>query len=964
MAIVPTLRLRTGYSFRSAVGDVGEIAAMTEGDGVAPITDRSSAYGWTRWAKAVRDAGGFPALGIELAVTPDIHAKPRPIVDWWTFLPADGGIAPLSALVALATSQFRYMPLLEYGQAMGAEGVFAIAGPRAIAEEVAKHPVRDTHYYGLGPSSTRGHVRRMEAAGLPFASCMDNAYPKPDDRAWYETACGRGAETRTWPQHVLDTSEWHDAVKRNGVPHAEAVRAVERSAEVLAVAADAEIGAAGIPPKRGRDSLAVRCESGLAKLGIPADDSNPAYRDRLAKELRLIDDKGFAPYFHLVADLCGWARERMLVGPARGSSCGSLVCYALGITRIDPIPHGLIFERFVDTTRHDLPDIDVDFPDTRRDEVIAWLKDRHGEENVAKIGSVSMYKPRSALKEAGASLGIPPHEIETVLRSVMDTSSGDSRANDSIEDAVASMPEGRGIEERHPGIGIAYRMEGQPRHAGQHASGVIVNSAPVAAIAPVDGRTGAMMLDKKDAEAVGLLKVDVLGLTQLSIIDETLDAAGRTREWLEAVPPDDEAALAALNGGRLAGVFQFEGKAVANLARNTVFRSLDDIATVTALARPGPLISGNADRWLQRRAGKLPVEYGHDLFRPHTEDTLGIVVYQEQVMTIGRDVGDLGWEEVTALRKAMSRSLGREYFDRFGDPWKRAAVAKGVPEEVAAEQWDNLCDYGAWAFNKSHSVAYATVSWWCLVLKSRWPFEFAAATLNHESDPKRARSVLRELAEEGISHVPVDADLSTDRWTAGERDGKRVLVGPLHLAKGIGPKTERAVLGARARGEPIPEGARKRLADAVTPLDSLWPIHDARLRIVPDLRKRGIVTEPTEIDSIHDDHREGRDVVVIGVAERVSVADENAPHLVARRGHAHPKGEPTASLRVHIEDDTGILYGKVGRWHYKRVAPEIIRRGRIGKALWAFKGKVTDAGGTLLVMMIAQARYLGDIEHD
>jgi hypothetical protein len=474
----------------------------------------------------------------------------------------------------------------------------------------------------------------------------------------------------------------------------------------------------------------------------------------------------------------------------------------------------------------------------------------------------------------------------------------------------------------------------------------------------VDHRTGATMCDKKDAEdGYNLLKIDCLGLTQLSIFEDALELAGLPHNALEGLPLDDPKAFAVLNEAKWAGIFQFNGQALQSITKQFTVDKFDDIVSVTALGRPGPLASGGAHEWIRRRNGTNPISYPHKIFEPYLSDTLGIVIYQEQVMEIGRNIGDLSWEQVTLLRKAMSKSLGKEYFDQFGDPWKKGAIAKGVDPRDTIKIWDDLCAYGAWSFNKSHSVAYGLISYYCCWLKAYYPFEFAAATLSHEDNPQRQIQLLREMKAEGYDYVPVDADLSGRKWAVGDRGGKKYLVGPLHNVKGIGPKMVNQIIGARNRGEPMPDRARKLLENPVTDIDSLWPIRDAVKKLMPDPAARAINTPPTPIIEAQPNNNE-QIFLFFCTFTKINPRDENEAVIVARRGY-EIKDKNTTSLNLQLTDDTDTIFGKITRWQYEKLGREIMDRGRVGKAIYAVKGKMRG-NASFRMITITHVRYIGE----
>jgi DNA-directed DNA polymerase III PolC len=917
----------------------------------APITDRASTFGWCKWNKLAKAAGLKPVFGVELAVTSSINAK-RPSVDHWTFIATDA-IKAVNQLVELATQQFRYQPLLTYEQAIAAKGVVRIVGHKSDLDSI---PLGADTYIGLGPSSSKGYVAKAVQLGHKLIAVSDNKYPREEDRGLYEVICGRNASTQSYPQHILDAEEWGKAVSGVSLPQGKLQQATENAVSVLNDCTAPLVQSRLLSPDK-PDTLLHMCEAGAAQLGVDLEDET--YRARLKRELDLIAQKRYEDYFYIVADICNYARAKMIVGPARGSSCGSLVCYLLGITSIDPIPYGLIFERFIDVNRDDLPDIDIDFSDQHRALVFRYIISKYGREHCARLGTVAMYKSRSALQESGAALRVPRWKCDAVSESLIERSSGDSRALNTLEDTLTSMPAGQELIGEFPEMMVATKMEGHPRHYSQHAAGIVVADHPITDVVAVDHRTGATMCDKKDAEELNLLKIDALGLTQLSVFEDAIELAGLDRNVLEGIPMDDEASFRVLNEQQFSGIFQFNGLALQSITKQFKVTCFDDIVSVTALGRPGPLASGGAHEWIRRKNKVNPVTYPHPIFEEYLNDTLGIVLYQEQVMEIGRNIGNLSWGDVTALRKAMSRSLGKEYFDQFGDPWKKGAIEKGVTPEDADKVWDDLCAYGAWSFNKSHSVAYGMISYQCCWLKAHHPFEFAAATLSHEKDPARQIQLLREMAAEGYSYIPVDPAISGTKWAVGERDGKRVLVGPLSNVKGIGPKMVSAIIGARARGETMPERASKLLHNPVTPIDSLWPIRDAVERIMPDPGKRNIHTPSVSIESVQIKPNT-YEVLVFCTMSKINPRDENEVVIVARRGYKI-KDKLTTSLNLQLTDDTDTIFGKIDRWKFPRLGKPIIDRGRPGKSLYAIKGKVRG-GGSFRMIMISQVRYIGDID--
>lgn len=946
------MRVRTGYSFRTAAGQLSDVVKRLQAISypAAPISDRASTFGFVKWKKLAEKNGLRPIFGLELAVTESPNAK-RPIVDYWTFFALDE-IENVNKLLELATNQFRYEPLLTYDQANAADGVMKIIGHRSNLDLVVKD---DNTFVALSPSVAKGYVASAEERGFRFIASSDNHYPALEDEQMYEIICNAGGG-QTYGQHILSESEWRSALEDRA--SAETIENAHRVAqEWLRSDRWATLHPAQLLSPERPASLEDMCRVGAEKIGC--DLSRPEYAARLQRELDLIKTKDFEDYFYIIADMVQWARSRMIVGPARGSSCGSLVCYLLEITTIDPIPFGLIFERFIDINRNDLPDIDIDFSDQKRQLVFDYMASKYGADRVARLGTVNMYQPRSAISGAGEALGIPKWKFDAALDSLIEHSSGDSRANLALEDTMNQTLAGQELIKDFPQIKIAARMEGHPRHQGQHAAGYVLTDQPVRKFVAVDSRTGATHCDKKDAEDLNLLKIDVLGLTQLSVFEDALELAGLDRLALEKVPLDDPKAFEVLNKGHFSGIFQFNGQALQSIASQITIDHVEDIISITALARPGPLATGGTQSWINRREGRENITHLTPMMEELTKDSYGIVIYQETVMNIVRTLGKMSWEDTSAIRKAMSKSLGDEFFEQYWIKFRAGAIENKIDEAVAREIWDQVNTFGSWAFNRSHSVAYGIISYWCCWLKAHYPLEFSAATLTHEKDPVKQLQILRELHAEGIEYLPVDAELSTNKWAVGLKDGKKRLVGPVQNVKGIGPTLTNQIVSARARGEPLPAKAAKLLADPKTPLDSLWPIRDAFNRLMPDPREKNIFSSPTPIAELTVKGFD-YDAMVFVVLRKIDTRDENEPTKIAKRGYPITRG-PTTSVNLRIADDTGTVFAKVNRFDFEAIGRPIIDRGGAGKVLYALKGRVPKDFQMLQIKMI---RYIGEIDEE
>jgi DNA-directed DNA polymerase III PolC len=959
--------IRSGYSFRRAFGHLEDVhkRVIECGYSAAPLADTCTTFGFVKWDKLCKKTNIKPVFGAEIAVAEDLSEKPA--LDYWTFLAIDS-IRPLNEIIEKATRRLvgkSKEPVLTYDQVMDAKGVFKIAGHAARLNQFS---VSDDLFIGLSPAVSKGFYNAARKAGHQFIARSDNFYPREEDLELYRVALGFRSSTQTYPQHILTDEEWREAVKYI-VSHEEMADALDNRDAILDRCNAKLVKAELLKPEKLK-TLREMCIEGAYTLNCNLSDE--VYSARLDRELTLIAEKKFEDYFYILADMINWAKRRMIVGPARGSSCGSLVCYLLGITAIDPIPYGLIFERFIDINRKDLPDIDVDFSDVRRDMVFEYAEQKYGADHVARLGTVGLFRPTSALNQVGASLQIPKWMVERTLESVTERSSGDSRAMLALEDAMMTSDAGKALLAEFPKARMAARMEGHPNNSSQHAAGIVITEQPLIEYIGIDARSNSAMCDKKDAEELNLLKIDALGLTQLSIFERTLDLIGKpsVNGFLETIPLDDPAAFAVLNEGRFSGIFQFTGQALKSLTKQVKIDKLDDMVAITALARPGPMATGGANTWVRRRNGSEAISTAHPMLTELTKDTFGVVVYQETVMNVVRFLGNFSWEDTSAIRKAMSGRLGDEFFEKYWAMFKVGAADNGINEASAKEIWNQICTMGSWAFNKSHAVAYGVVSYWTCWLKAHHPYEFAAATLDAESDPIKQIATLRELAAEGIGYVPVDPLTSTDRWTFKKDGDKRILVGPVSMIKGIGPKMTQEIMDARATGVPVRAAIQKRLDNAITPIDTLFPIRDAIARLWPD------ITAPhpapnilSIITPLHDVQcgLEG-DVTVLVVMKKIAPRDENdAQNVVKRQQRAAERGRkntsgrldgPTQALNMFIADDTDEIFCKIDRYNFEALGRDVIEHGKPGKALYAIRGSVPR---DFRMISVKRIKLLGDI---
>lgn len=911
------MRIRSGYSFRVAYGFLEDVIKRVETP-YAPLTDRGSAYGFNRWRKLCKTSGLKPIFGTEIAVTDSPNAKVMNLSH--VTLIATTSLAPLNSVLELAFSKFRYEPVINYADLNNIDkSIKVILGRRIDPALIDSH--RDW-YYAKGPSTIPFMDRAAEERGWKPIASSDNLYPAPEDRHAFQLLLGRQASTQTWAQHILSDSELRQYADQQAFDNRDALASL-CTADMLQPTL--------VKPKTDMD-VEAWCDAGAAELGV--DMTRPEYAARLVRELQVIHQLKFDDYFLIIADLVRYAKTEMFVGPARGSSCGSLVCYLMGITTVDPIKHELLFERFLDPGRTDLPDIDIDFSDQNRDKVFQYLSDKYGRDHVARLGTVSFFRERAFAKDIGAGLGVPAFKFENVLNHIEK-----NEGNTTLAMALHNTQDGIKLLREHPSLEIVSRIEGHPRHHSTHAAGVVVTDLPVHEYVAVDARSNTAEIDKKDAEDLGMLKIDALGLKQLSIFEDCLQLIGKPNKWLVDVPLDDEAAFKVLNDKLFSGVFQYNGRAVQQVSSSFHIVEFEDMVATTSLARPGPLGAGGTEKWIAVRTGRSTAKIEHSAFEPILARTKGIVLYQEQVMQAGRDIGGMSWERVTKLRKAVQYFGGSKGMEEFRDEFMTGASSLSIPEDVAKRFWDDLLTYGSYAFNRSHAVAYSMISYWCCYLKAHHSLEYAAAMLNHEADSSRQRLMLKELEAEGVKYKPVDPETSGMKWQVTAKG----LVGPLTLVKGLGERTAREYLRARERGEVLPKRAVKLLREPDTPLDSLSPISDAISKNHPDLTEINIFSTPTPVETLGSGAQ--RNLLLF-------------LRLVKATPRKDEKSDGTKMTAI-MEDDTSEIKVFFNPTKYQEFGQKMLDTGRAGKTLWAIKGSQPEGGGIIFADMI---RYLGEFK--
>lgn len=929
------LRLHSEYSFRRVFGKMADVVAATPGEAMA-LTD-DGCWGHVAFVKECKKAGKKALLGVEVLVIqnarPMLSGSEKRSRDPGTrmVLLAKNmeGLRELYAVMTVANSPecFYYVPRLDYTDINAlSDNLIILSG---TAPDLTRLRNRVNVYLELNPGAP-GWVREaLRQRGWSYVVTGDNLYPRRSDHSAYEVLAeaspGGNAQRRMGMSHIMSEAE----LRRELGP--EIPEEAYLNTERIAAMCEVKLPKASMVKFPATQTLEEMCRE--AAPGRHINLSDPVYAARLRRELDLILQKDFADYFYVISDMVRYAKQHMLVGPARGSSAGSLVCYLLGITDVDPIVHDLLFERFIDITRADLPDIDIDFPDTKREMVMAYLVQRYGAERVGRLGTVNTYKAKSAIDDVAKLLKIPAWELNDFKGAIIERSGGDARAQFSVADSFETLDVGKAIVAKYPGLRVAGQLEGHARHAGTHAAGYVITQQPLAYFAPIDDK-GNIQVDKYDAEELNILKIDVLGLRTLSVLEDCLHQIGKDRQWLITYPLDDVEAFDVLNQERYSGIFQFEGYALQSLTRQMKIKEFNDIVAITSLARPGPLHSGAATEFIERRLERAAPTPLHPLAEPLTADSQGVVIYQEQVMALGRTIGNLSWEDVSSLRKAMSKSLGDEFFNQYWERFREGAKTHGIVEGEARGIWEKMCTFGSWAFNKSHAVSYGLLSYWCAVLKAHWPLEFAAATLRNAKDDEQPIKLLRELAEEGIPYKPYDPEMSRETWSVANG----MLIGGLTNIIGVGVKKAQEMIQRRDKGLPMPPGMRKLLEEGKTPFDDIFEGKRRFADLYANPKAHNIHSGP--ILFIKDIVDGQGTVLFLGKLVEKNLRDLNEYGSVAKRG-GKMETSKTQFLNLRLEDDTGPILATITRWKFDKLGKAIIEHGRIGD-WYVWRGVVRD----------------------
>jgi DNA polymerase III subunit alpha len=833
------LHVHSEYSLLDGAARLKRLVERAVGLGFPAIalTDHGNLFGAIDFYEHARAAGIKPILGCELYIAPGSRFERAPVDGQYE------GANHVTALVRNETGYRNLIKLVSKGYLEGfyykprvdkellaqhADGLLILsgclnsevsrlllAGEERKAFEVAgwyadvfgrDHYFMEVQAHGLDDQIrvTDGTIRIARALGIAVAGTNDSHYLEATDARAHEVLLCLQTSAK-----IADPNRWRFATEEFYLKSAEEMRKVfrdlpEACTSTLAVAERCNLELTfgqfrlpryDVPAGQTLDSyLREVAETGLRRH---YPEPTAEIRARFDYELGVIQAMQFSGYFLVVWDFIRYAKERgIAVGPGRGSAAASIVAYCLGITTVDPMRYGLVFERFLNPGRKSMPDMDIDFADDRRDEVIDYVVRRYGRDRVAQIITFNVLKAKAVIRDVGRVLGMPFGDVDTIAKLVPDT------LNITLDDAFRQSPPLAEAVKGRPEVAelwqVAKKLEGLARHAGKHAAGVVISDEPLMEHVPLyrDPKSEEIITQYPmgPIEKLGLLKMDFLGLRTLTVIANTVRLIEESRGIRidpEGIPLDDAKTYQLLADARTFGVFQLESTGMRNALRQLRPERLEDVIAMVALYRPGPMEM--IPDFTARRHGRVKPSYEHPVMEKHLQETYGIMVYQEQVLKIAADMAGFSMSEADDLRKAMGKKIPALMAEQRAK-FLQGAKGRGVKEKVAERVFELMEKFAGYGFNKAHATAYGIVAYQTAYLKANYPVEFMAALLTSEmANTDKVVVHMDECRAMGIGILPPDVNVSRFSFAV---DGETIRFG-LGAIKNLGQKAIEIMVAAR-----------------------------------------------------------------------------------------------------------------------------------------------------------------------
>jgi DNA polymerase-3 subunit alpha len=852
------LHCHSHYSLLDGANRIPELVEHVKNQGMnaVALTDHGNLYGAIEFYSECKAKGINPIIGYEAYVAPgkrtEREARRRGEAACHLTLLAKNR-AGFRNLVKMASAAFlegyHYVPRIDKELLTAhSEGMICLSGCASseFSEAILRDQMdeatslvkwfhqlfRQDFYIEIQSNGLDIQRKCAEAAidianrlGLPMVATSDAHYLTKDDADAHDVLlCINTGKTRSEENRMrYGSNEFFvcspEVMYERFPGQEEAVKRSQEIADGVSISLDFKARHFPVftPPdaKKPEDYLRELCSAGFQeRYGDKRAATKTTAQARLEHELDVICRMGFAGYFLIVWDFVRFARERGIPAGARGSACGAIVSYLLHLSHVDPLEYDLLFERFLDPNRSEAPDIDIDFCQDRREEVIAYVKQKYGEASVSQIATFGTMAARAAIKDVGRVLDVPLERVNALSNMVP------KALGITLDDALKQSPELRKEYESDPTIheliDIARRLEGTNRNAGTHAAGVVISNGPLTDYVPLHrvvrkGDEGSSRREDSvvttqwvmgDLEKIGLLKMDFLGLRTLTLLDNAVKLIRKTRNIgldLEKLPLDDAKTYALLQRGDAKGVFQFESDGIRELLKRLKPDSIRDLIACNALYRPGPLGGGMVDAYINRKHGREKPTYAHPIMEEILGETYGIMAFQEQVMRILNRLGGIELSSAYACIKAISKKK-HEIIDRRREDFIKGAAERGLPEDVAREIFGLITHFGGYGFNKSHSAAYATIGYHSAYLKAHYTPEFMAALLSSEIEDGNKRDILVEHIDDarrlGVEVLPPNVNAGESDFTVV--DG-RILFG-LTAIKGVGRGASDEIVRSRTEG--------------------------------------------------------------------------------------------------------------------------------------------------------------------
>jgi DNA polymerase-3 subunit alpha len=992
------LHVHSHYSLLDGLSKIDELLDCVKENGMdsVAVTDHGAIYGAVEFYKKAKKKGVKPIIGCEAYLALESMQEKRPNIDNRRYhlvllVKNEKGYKNLVKLITKSYLEgFYYKPRIDEDiLSQYSEGLIGLSAcimgkiPQLILkkkfDEAKKTALKYQDIFGKGnfylemqhhPNLenqkivNEGVAKLSKELDIPLVATNDCHYLRPEDSEAQDILMliNTGADPND-PERL--TMEADDFSLRLPEKMAEDFKEFPEAIENTQKIADKcnfefKLGETKLPHfktpngKTLDEYMKDLCMEGIKKKF--GDNPGKEILDRLNYELEMIKKMGFSSYFLIVQDFVNWAKEkRIVVGPGRGSVGGSLVAYVLGITNIDPIKYNLLFERFLNPDRISMPDIDLDFTDRRRNEVIEYVAEKYGRNKVAQIITFGTMAARAAIRDVGRALNYEYNYCDKVAKMIPFGST--------LDETLAKIAEFRQLyetdERAEKLINFAKKMEGVARHASTHACGVVISKDPLDNIVPLqhptqDDNTIVTQFEMHAIEDIGLLKMDFLGLKNLTIIEDTLARIYTVQNKkinIENIPLDDKKTYELLQKGETIGVFQLESTGFQRYLKQLKPTEFEDIIAMVALYRPGPM--SFIPEYIARKKGERKVEYLHPKLKDVLNKTYGICIYQEQLMLIAQKLAGFTLSEADILRKAVGKKI-KELLMEQKEKLVKGMEKNGIEPRIAKEIWEWILPFASYGFNRSHSCAYSMIAYQTAYLKTHFPIEFMSALLTSEkADVERIGFLISECKKMGIEILPPDVNESWRNFTV--IPGKNQIRFGLFAIKNVGENIVETIIQERKK-----QGPFKSIDDFILRIHS----KDLNKKSLESLIKAGVFDRLSErnlllfnLERLLDYSRENQKIAVTGqkgLFERIESKNEIRLQPIEPAGKKERLAWEKELLGLFVssnplEDVRSILEKKATK--ISELTPAMLnRRVRLGGIISKVKKIITKTGRPMLFM--------------